>query len=393
MCNLQSLATTDEKVSKMMDQLTRRDDALVKTFLDVLEIDNQKHVTDFILDSHNSADVDGVIQQDMSAVQVAADAAAGQESNSCENNGETEVKNSYLADRVFDVHNHSNRSVGNCQADLLDNQVNTKRSFEVSQTEVKRKLVNVCVHSRTSSPTCVNSAATNADLPVSVVDMDCCRSVQGGNSFISETACKDVVVNTQNSYDFVSDATACKIAENARDRARWISETAPKVVSYGDGSVSETDFKRLAETGDLASETACKFVGTSTSVAGSITPVADRMDVVDGDREFAAHDRRQATGPEVNEIELREYQNELARPGVAGRNLIICAPTGSGKTFTAGHICKERRAQASATFSLKLESGPSPFFFFSRSFPLILFYIFFLFPPRQGLGVAPAICF
>ena len=46
------------------------------------------------------------------------------------------------------------------------------------------------------------------------------------------------------------------------------------------------------------------------------------------------------------EIELREYQKELARPGVAGRNLIICAPTGSGKTFTAGYICRERREQA-----------------------------------------------
>lgn len=40
---------------------------------------------------------------------------------------------------------------------------------------------------------------------------------------------------------------------------------------------------------------------------------------------------------------LRNYQKELAEPGCQGSNCIICAPTGSGKTFTAGFICKTRR--------------------------------------------------
>ena len=41
--------------------------------------------------------------------------------------------------------------------------------------------------------------------------------------------------------------------------------------------------------------------------------------------------------------QLREYQRELAESGLAGNSCIICAPTGSGKTMTAGHICKEKR--------------------------------------------------
>ena len=36
---------------------------------------------------------------------------------------------------------------------------------------------------------------------------------------------------------------------------------------------------------------------------------------------------------------LRGYQVELADPGFQGVNYVICAPTGSGKTITAAHIC------------------------------------------------------
>lgn len=41
-------------------------------------------------------------------------------------------------------------------------------------------------------------------------------------------------------------------------------------------------------------------------------------------------------------VELRRYQMELAKPSLDGLNNIICAPTGSGKTLTAGFIFQER---------------------------------------------------
>lgn len=39
-------------------------------------------------------------------------------------------------------------------------------------------------------------------------------------------------------------------------------------------------------------------------------------------------------------IELRDYQQELAEQALAGKNVIVCAPTGSGKTHVALKIMR-----------------------------------------------------
>ncbi|XP_062389982.1 interferon-induced helicase C domain-containing protein 1 [Sardina pilchardus] len=46
-------------------------------------------------------------------------------------------------------------------------------------------------------------------------------------------------------------------------------------------------------------------------------------------------------GPEEGDIVLRDYQMEVARPALEGQNIIICLPTGSGKTRVAVYITKE----------------------------------------------------
>ena len=50
--------------------------------------------------------------------------------------------------------------------------------------------------------------------------------------------------------------------------------------------------------------------------------------------------------PETKDLLLREYQRELAKDALDGKNTIICAPTGSGKTRVATHIiCEHLKKQ------------------------------------------------
>ncbi|XP_037343909.2 interferon-induced helicase C domain-containing protein 1 [Pungitius pungitius] len=57
-------------------------------------------------------------------------------------------------------------------------------------------------------------------------------------------------------------------------------------------------------------------------------------------------------GPEKADIVLRDYQNDVASPALEGKNIIICLPTGSGKTRVAVYITKKhldcRRAEGRA---------------------------------------------
>ncbi|XP_034742416.1 interferon-induced helicase C domain-containing protein 1 [Etheostoma cragini] len=46
-------------------------------------------------------------------------------------------------------------------------------------------------------------------------------------------------------------------------------------------------------------------------------------------------------GPETADIVLRDYQKDVARPALEGENIIICLPTGSGKTRVAVYITKK----------------------------------------------------
>uniref|UniRef100_A0A4W3HNH9 RNA helicase n=1 Tax=Callorhinchus milii TaxID=7868 RepID=A0A4W3HNH9_CALMI len=51
-------------------------------------------------------------------------------------------------------------------------------------------------------------------------------------------------------------------------------------------------------------------------------------------------DTRGGRGSPVPEIKLRDYQQEVAVPALEGKNIIICLPTGSGKTRVAVYITR-----------------------------------------------------
>jgi superfamily II DNA or RNA helicase len=55
---------------------------------------------------------------------------------------------------------------------------------------------------------------------------------------------------------------------------------------------------------------------------------------------------------EKEALNLRSYQQELAAPGLQGKNCIIVAPTGSGKTHVALKIMQVRLIKEKLYFAL-----------------------------------------
>ncbi|XP_062313974.1 interferon-induced helicase C domain-containing protein 1 [Osmerus eperlanus] len=65
---------------------------------------------------------------------------------------------------------------------------------------------------------------------------------------------------------------------------------------------------------------------------------SDSLDVSLSDGSDAASS---AGSPKKADIILRDYQMEVARPALEGKNIIVCLPTGSGKTRVAVYITKQ----------------------------------------------------
>ncbi|KAL4636208.1 interferon-induced helicase C domain-containing protein 1-like [Arapaima gigas] len=100
----------------------------------------------------------------------------------------------------------------------------------------------------------------------------------------------------------------------------WVSSMNESI----DMSSSSTDF-------DLYN-TAASVSGTEMEQNLGDAQISD----ADGAEQGAA-----AAGPGETDIVLRPYQMDVAGPALEGKNIIICLPTGSGKTRVAVYITKE----------------------------------------------------
>ncbi|GCC22021.1 hypothetical protein chiPu_0000405 [Chiloscyllium punctatum] len=103
------------------------------------------------------------------------------------------------------------------------------------------------------------------------------------------------------------------------------------LLAGSDNSLSETEesVHDLAET-SICSSNDSQLENESSGVSG------DENANSDSDEESNEKGRQSP----VPEIRLRDYQQEVAAPALEGKNLIICLPTGSGKTRVAVYITR-----------------------------------------------------
>ncbi|KAH0514745.1 Interferon-induced helicase C domain-containing protein 1 [Microtus ochrogaster] len=125
--------------------------------------------------------------------------------------------------------------------------------------------------------------------------------------------------------------------ESSLEREPWDTENSSPEISFADSSMTAESDTSLAE-----GSVSCldESLGHNSNM-GSDSGIMGR----DSDERIGA----QRASPEP-ELQLRPYQMEVAQPALEGKNLIICLPTGSGKTRVAVYITKDhldKKKQAS----------------------------------------------
>ncbi|XP_061056739.1 interferon-induced helicase C domain-containing protein 1 isoform X2 [Eubalaena glacialis] len=108
----------------------------------------------------------------------------------------------------------------------------------------------------------------------------------------------------------------------------WDRENNSSEASFADSSVASESDTSLAEGSVSCLDESLGHNSNMGSDSGTMGSDSDEENAV------------QRASPEP-EMHLRPYQLEVAQPALEGKNIIICLPTGSGKTRVAAYIAKD----------------------------------------------------
>ncbi|NWX98149.1 IFIH1 protein, partial [Nothoprocta ornata] len=149
-------------------------------------------------------------------------------------------------------------------------------------------------------------------------------AVENRENGINNSTNEEVEVTRQPGDAAVEDF---KQQENVNDNSA--SESSVLESSFGENSASDVS----VGDGSINNVNENLWQSSSTTSDSGIFP-------------FSYLDSRASPGPELI---LRDYQMEVAKPALNGENIIICLPTGSGKTrvavyITKDHLDRKRRA-------------------------------------------------
>nr|XP_046259551.1 interferon-induced helicase C domain-containing protein 1 isoform X2 [Scatophagus argus] len=111
------------------------------------------------------------------------------------------------------------------------------------------------------------------------------------------------------------------------------SEAATGESLASDGGCDSPQFVDVSTTENPQDEDLYEGADTESREQQPSCSEASQPDVTDS--------RAAARGPEKADIVLRDYQMNVAKPALEGKNIIICLPTGSGKTRVAVYITKK----------------------------------------------------
>ncbi|XP_006984666.1 interferon-induced helicase C domain-containing protein 1 [Peromyscus maniculatus bairdii] len=116
--------------------------------------------------------------------------------------------------------------------------------------------------------------------------------------------------------------------ESSAETEAWDMETSSPEASFADASVTTESDTSLAE----------GSVSCLDESLGHNSNMGSDSGIMGSDSDEGTETQRASPEPE---LQLRPYQMEVAQPALEGKNIIICLPTGSGKTRVAVYITKD----------------------------------------------------